>query len=389
MRPIRVLYVIGSLDVGGSERQLVELLRRIDRSLIAPAVLCLTSEGPLAADVRELGITVDAIGYEGFRIKRHPVRTLAALWRLRARIVAFAPDVVHTVLFWACVLGTLAARSAGVPVVIGSRRGLGHFRRELSRGVLAVEAAANRRTDVFVANAEAVRLDAIAGENLPGDRVRVIYNGVDAERLDPRSRAEARARLGVAADARLLVVVANLIAYKGHRVLLDAFSDVKARLPKAEIALLGDGVEREALEAQALRAGLASAVRFVGSTPEVRTWLAAADLVVHPSFEEGFCNAILEAMAAGRAVVATNVGGIPEAVVDGDTGWLVPPRDADALASAICDVVPAPDRLARAGEAGRERVRQHFLLDRTVHAHEMLYKEWVFSRSPVAVRPRI
>lgn len=381
MRPTRVLYVIGSLDRGGAERQLVDLLGHIDRDRFEPAVVCLATAGAQAAAVEALGIPVRVAGYEGFRIKRHPVRTLSALSRLRRAIAEFRPDVVHGLLFWAYVLGAFAARSAGVPVVVASRLSLGHFRSALSPRVLALEAAANRRTDVFVANSEAVRQDAIRGEGLPPERVRVIHNGVDLPRFEGMSRAEARERLGVPQDAVLMVVVANLIHYKGHGVLLDAFHNLRQRDPLARVALLGDGPERGALVSRVASLGLGDSVRFVGSTPEVPTWLAAADLLVHPSFEEGFCNAVLEAMAVGRAVVATKVGGVPEAVIDGRTGWLVPPRDAAALAEAMAGALASPERLASTGEAGRQRVLERFSMAANVEAHELLYKELAGGRS--------
>ena len=380
-RPLRVQYVIGSMGVGGAERQVLDLLRGIDRTRVTPMVVCLESAGALAPSVAELGIPLEVIGYHGLRIKRHPVQTLSALYRLRRAIATFKPDIVHGQLFWAYVLGALAARSAGVPVVVASRLSLARFRTALTPFALRLEAAANRRTDVFIANAEAVRQDAIAAEGLPPERVRVIHNGIHPSRLDVPPRDEARRALALPPDIPVLVVVANLIAYKGHRVLFDAFARLRQQHPGAVLALLRDGVERAGLEQRARELGIDAHVRFVGSIPDVRPWLAAADLLVHPSFEEGFCNAVLEAMAAGRAVVATAVGGVPEAVEPGVTGWLVEPGDAAALATAIDHALASGAQRASAGASGRQRVIDRFMMARNVEAHEMLYNE-VAARRP-------
>lgn len=381
MRPIRVLYAIGSLDRGGTECQLVELLGRLDRRRFQPAVVCLEAAGALAGSVRDLGVPVYVCGYQGFRIKRDPVRTLAALARLRRAITSFRPDVVHGMLFWGYVLGTLAARSAGVAAVVAARRSLGHHRSAHSPRVRAIEAAANRRVDLFVANSEAVREDAIRGEGLPPEKVRVLYNGVDLSRFRAIPKDEARARLGISPDVTLVVVVANLIHYKGHHVLLEALRTIDPGCRRPLVVLIGDGSERDALLARSRQLGLDSTVRFAGSTPEVPRWLSAADLLVHPSLEEGFPNAVLEAMAVGRAVVATTAGGTPEAVVDGVTGWLVPPGDPAALASAIVTAIGAPERLLAAGEAAQRRILDRFTIERSVEAHEALYNELAAKRA--------
>jgi glycosyltransferase involved in cell wall biosynthesis len=263
-----------------------------------------------------------------------------------------------------------------VPVVVASRRSLSHFKRGKPFMRLA-ERFANRWTDRVVANSEAVRQDAITTEHLPPAKVTVIYNGLDLAAYDGVPDATVRAlREDLAlGTGPVVIVVANLIGYKGHEFFLQAWADVCRVHPDAVALLAGDGPIRAEREADARRLGIEGRVRFLGVRRDVPALLAVADLLVHPSLEEGFCNALLEAMAAARPVVATDVGGNREAVVDGETGRLVPPADAGRLAAAILAVLAEPDRGAAWGRAGRRRIIDRFQRSRMLPEYEALYDE--------------
>ncbi len=386
-RPIKVLYVIGTLDVGGTERQLVELVTRLDPQAFIPVVFCLSSGGALEAPLKAGGIRVQVVGFRGFRHSagvafawRLPAM-MAELIRLVRLIRAEAPDVVHGLLFWAYVIGAFTARAAGVPVVIAGRRSLGIFKAAKPH-YRFLEQLANRMTDLVIANSEAVRRDAIREEGLPGDKVVVIPNGLDLERFAAAPDDALRRSLGVPDRRPIVGVVANFIHYKGHRDFLQAWADVVKEFPRAAALLVGEGPLRAECEAQVAALRLDESVRFLGSRDDVPALLALMDLVAHPSLEEGFSNAILEAMAAGKPVVAANVGGNPEAVVDGETGLLVPPRDSAALAGAILRLLRHPEEAARLGEAGRRRVAEHFLISSTVQRYEAVYERLVAEKAP-------
>ncbi len=384
---IRILYLIGTLDVGGTEGQLVELASRLDPERFAPTVCALYAGGARAESLRRLGIRVEVLGFRG--LGQH--RGIAALWRLPmlllelARLARFLraekPEIVHGFLFQAYVPGALAARLAGVPVVIASRRSLGRFKAGQPL-YLSVERLANRITDLVIANSEAVRQDAIREERLPAVKVVVIPNGLDLDRFAATPDENLRRSLGVADRCPIVGVVANFIHYKGHRDFLLAWAEVVMEFPRAAALLVGEGPLRAECEAQAVALRLGDSVRFLGSRDDVPTLLALMDLVVHPSLEEGFSNAILEAMAAGKPVVAANVGGNREAVVDGETGLLVPPRDSAALAGAILRLLRHPEEAARWGEAGRRRVADHFRISSTVQRYEAVYERLVAEKAP-------
>lgn len=388
----RVLFVIGTLDLGGAERQLVELASHLDRTKFTPAVCCLFGRGALVSELDAAGVPVFAADISSVRTEHGFGRVRALLrvpggllrfWRIVRRV---DPDVLHGVLFQAYVLGAFVGRLAGVPVVVASRRSLSHFKRD--RTVLRrFERLANRLTDAIVANSEAVRRDAVQTEHLPVDRVEVIYNGLAAARYEGRPSPALADQLALGGGP-VLLVLANLIPYKGHAYFLPALVEVRRRFPTAVALLVGDGPARGALEAEADRLGLSSAVRFLGSRTDVPDLLALADLLVHPSTEEGFCNALIEAMAAGKPVVATDVGGNAEAVVSGETGWIVPARDPERLAAATIDVLARPDRGRAMGEAGRRRVRDRFDRRLMVQQYEALYARLLASRERAAADVR-
>jgi glycosyltransferase involved in cell wall biosynthesis len=363
------MFVIGTLDIGGAERQLVELATHLDPAF-EPVVCCLSAGGPLVADLERAGIPVFVVGLRG-RVR--------AAWSIPARLVAFVrhvrgfrPAVLHGILFHAYVLSAFTGALLRVPAVIASRRSLSNFKQS-RRFYFSMERLANRWTDAIIANSEAVRRDAIVREGLAEDAVSVVYNGFDWEMYDRPPDPRLRGSLAPAGGP-VALAVANLIPYKGHSVLLNAWREVCDALPLATLLLAGDGIARAELEAEARRLGLADRVRFLGIRRDVPDLLAISDVLVHPSFEEGFCNALLEAMAAGKPVVATDVGGNAEAVVDGVTGRIVPPRDAKALAAAVLYVLQSDDHGQAMGSAGRRRVRERFGRETMVSQYEAAYR---------------
>ncbi len=235
-------------------------------------------------------------------------------------------------------------------------------------------------TDLVIANSEAVRQDVMQGEKLPAHRVMVIHNGIEVARYAQPADEGLRRSLGLREGAPVVGVVANFIPYKGYHFFLEGWTSVLLEFPEAVALLVGEGPLRKELEAQVEGMGLKPSVRFLGSRHDVPALLALMDLLVHPSLEEGFSNAILEAMPAGVPVVATPVGGNPETVVHGQTGFWVPPRGSKALAQAMLWLLEHPVEAAKFGEAGRRRVAARFDIDKMVREHEDLYMTLVRER---------
>jgi glycosyltransferase involved in cell wall biosynthesis len=313
----------------------------------------------------------DEAGTRGIETRLVPMRSdldVCGLFRLTRLLGRLQTDLVHLHTGRATWLGGIAARLAGLPAITTRR-----MDRPVRRGwrtrwiyrTLVQHAAA-------ISPAVAQRL-ADAGV---GARVTVVRSAVDPLALTPiDSREATRAKLGAAADRPVLLVSAALVRRKGVDVLLQALAVLGERGIRPLLWIAGDGAERHALEAQAVEAGLAAQVRFLGRRSDVADLLAACDVFVLPSRREGLGVAALEAMAAGRPVVASAVGGLQDVVVDGRTGLLVRPEDAAALAEAIARLMQDEELRRRLGSAGPQRVREGFLAEQMVSSYVELYEK--------------
>ena len=218
--------------------------------------------------------------------------------------------------------------------------------------------------------------DIVSRDHIDPKKLVLIYNGVDARQFESSSgvREKLRSTMGLTDLDKVVVVVANLIAYKGYLDFLNAAREVKDRIPETVFWLIGEdrGIQED-LESEAQSLGISECVLFMGQRSDIPSLLAASDLFVLPSHEEGFSNVLLEAMAAGLPVVATKVGGNSEAVVDGATGWLVPPRNPAAMAGKIVDLLSDPKKATAWGAQGKEKVTEHFTIEQMVEKHLTLY----------------
>ena len=294
---------------------------------------------------------------------------IAVLWRLYRHLRQARPDVLHSFLFLANLAGVLAGRFAGVPRVVVSLRCsyeamLGRFWRRVARW-------SHWRADRVIVNSEAARREEVAA-GFPRERLDHVPNGVRLAADPPGGR-----RALELPDGPLVLSVGQLEAVKGQRYLIDAWPAVRAAVPGAALFMLGNGSLRAELEELTRRKGVAASVHFLGFREPALPYLLACDLLVQPSLTEGMPNAVLEAMAARRPVVATRTGGLPELVSDGETGVLVPPADPQALAGAIVALLTDSDRRAAMGEAAERRAREHFSVERMVTLTEDAYRRSV------------
>jgi glycosyltransferase involved in cell wall biosynthesis len=364
---IRVLYVVGNFVAGGAERHLIELWKRIDPMRFEVVIACFRREGAFLAEVESLGWPVRELGV-GRRI--YGAAGLAGLARLVHLVRDVRPQVIHGYLFGPNLYAALAGRLAGVPAVVVAKRNVDAF--ETRRQVLAQRLAHRLATHV-TAVSEAVA-ESVVALGVPRARITVIPNGVDAARFFPPAPAE-EARRALGADASPLVgSVGCLAARKDYGTLLEALCLLGGRGLAFRAALVGDGPDRDALEARAAALGLAGRVRFLGERGDIERLLPGMDVFVLSSREEGIPNALLEAMAAGRACVATAVGGTPEVLRDGETGWLVPPGEPGALADALEQALTRPGEARRRSEAACRAAREELSIEVMVRRHEEFYE---------------
>jgi glycosyltransferase involved in cell wall biosynthesis len=267
--------------------------------------------------------------------------------------------------------GQPSAALGGVPVRIANRR-------EINPDKTSVEIAAQRASYAFahkvVANsrAAATRLQL---ERVPARKIAVVPNGIDFQPYQPRCARDV---------LRTIVVVANLRPQKGHDVLIDAMPIVLRQFPDARFELVGSGSELESLQARARAQGVSHAITFLGHRDDVSACLSANDIFVLPSRSEAFPNAVLEAMASSMPIVASRVGGIPELIEDGHTGFLVPAGNPQALADRVCRLMANPPFAARLGDTARRVAQARYSFDRMVDAFERIYLTELTRRGVVA-----
>jgi glycosyltransferase involved in cell wall biosynthesis len=359
--PLRVMFVITSMPVGGAETLLVELIRRLDRARFLPELCCLKELGPLGETLAE-----EIPAHRGLLTRKTDV---SVLWRLARLMRGQRIDAVVTVgagdkMFW----GRLAARLAGVPVVASALHSTGWPDRvQFANRLLAPI------TDAFIAVAEPHGRYLAAHEGCTAAKIRVIPNGVDVERFRPRPPSPAlRKELGLPADAPVVGIVAALRPEKNHSLFLRAAARVQRAVANARFLIVGDGPQRGELEALAGLLSLSNSVRFLGTRSDVPEVLSLIDVLALSSHIEANPVSILEAMAAEKPVVATRVGSVDKAVQEGHSGHLVTPGSEEELSARLIELLRDRARAAAFGRAGRQHVLEHASIERMVAGYEEL-----------------
>lgn len=373
--PAKIAYLLPNLESGGTERQVLLLGRRLDRTRFSPSLVTTAGGGSLYRDFSDtMPVTVHGDPERGKRFRSSPTEHLATIRFLAKIFRGIRPDILHSFLPAANVLGPIAAKLSGIRRVIVSKRGLAHYKAHFTL-LPRVEPLGNLLSDRILVNSDAVRRDVERTERNWRGKFRKIYNGVVPIPVwTEEDRQTFRAREGIPAGAPIVLCVSNFYPYKGHVDLIEAAGRVASQLPEVLFLLVGrDAGTLTECRRQARENVPEHAIRFLGGRPDVPDLIRASDLFVHPSHEEGFSNSILEAMAGGKAVVACDVGGNPEAVRDGETGLLVPLRNPPALADAVLRLLRDPELRNLMGERGRKRTMQHFPVERMVREFETMY----------------
>jgi len=365
---IKILYLITDLDVGGAERALVKLATRLDPARFQVSAACLSGRGALGEKLSERGIPVTYLDMRGKLDAGVP-------FRLRRLLDAEQPDILHTFLFHANIVGRLSALLAlDRPIIVAGVRVAERRRRHLW-----VEGWTAGLVDKFVAVSEGVRSLMIHRAKIPENKIVTIPNCVDPAEI-PQGATDIRAELKLPAGSPLVVTVGRMTKQKGQRFLIEAASRVLKAQADAYFLIIGNGPIEHTLKRQAARLGIAPNVHFLGWRKDAWPIVAGADMFVLPSLWEGMPNALLEAMAAGVPVVGTYVAGTSEIVENDKTGLLVSPSDARVLAQAISGLLMNPERAHDLGQAGREKVLREFTVEKMVAAHEALYLELLQGR---------
>jgi len=348
-RPARLVFLLQDLKFGGTQRQTLELARRLDPGRFQVEVWVMTAGDDLAPLAREWGIPV-------VRLARQAAVGPLALINLWRRLHRQPPDLLMLLTVVPNIWGRILGRLARAPVIVGNCRGGGAPWRQHERLLWPL-------MNHLLCNTTALKTELTQRYGIPPAKITVILNGVDTEFYGP-GPADPRPNHPV------ILSVARLVPDKDHDTLIAAFSQVSAAFPQAELWLVGDGPRRQAIQEQVRRSLAPDRVRFWPGQPDIRPLLHQACLLVLSSRYEALPNVVLEAMAAGLPVAATRVGGLPELVVPGRTGWLVPPGDAPALAAAMSQALGDAGAREALGRAGREIAVANFSLEAMTRRYE-------------------
>jgi glycosyltransferase involved in cell wall biosynthesis len=365
--PIRLVQFTRSFYIGGTEVQILELMRGLPPSYQLQ-VSVLQEIGPLVGEFRKLGLTPEEFPLNGSLARPNTAWQILrmARWLVRNRI-----ELMHVHDFYATMLAVPAAKLAGTKVIVG-RLDLAHWHGRARRAVLA---RLTHLADHVVANAEAIRRMLVEEEGIPAERVSVIHNGLDLPRFDGRIRQGLQGPVPDTGSAPVVVHVANMNhPVKRQEDLLQALAILRGEGLRLHAFLVGDGPRRPELERKAAQLGVAELAHFLGHRGDVPALYAGANLGVLCSTAEGMSNAVMEGMAAGLPMVVTAVGGNPDLIEDGVRGRVVQPERPAELAQAFRWLLEHPERAKDLGAAARGFVRRELSLERMVRRHDALYQ---------------
>ena len=357
-----VLHLCESSDTGGAESVLISLVEGLDKNRYS-SVVCLLSDGWLRVELEKRQIETVVIPQP----HSFDVPWLVRVYRL---LKDRGIHLMHSHEFATNVYASLLSRVTGIPVVT-TAHGKNYYgdkwRRRLAYRFVA-------RQSVMVAVSNDLKRFLAQRVGIPPGRIRVVHNGIDLSRYKAQQSCHAvRAELGISASQRVIGTVGNLFAIKGQTYLLRACKALASTYPNFVLLVAGEGEQLGALKKEASDIGIAGNVKFLGFRNDVPALLQSMEVFVFPSLSEGLPLSLLEALALQKPVVATNVGGIPEIVEDGVTGYLVPPRNPEALVDKILLLLHNPQIAANMGRAGRKKVEEDFGLEQMVLKYQSLY----------------
>lgn len=360
----KIVFIIGSLDSGGAERHLIELVGAMDKRIFHPVIYCMGKKGALADQVETSGVAVRAFDYAPAKEKGtyYSVKEVySLLMKMRKSLVQDSPHIVHAYLFWGNTFGAIAAKLAGIKRIITSRRSMGLFK-DGKPHMQWIENSLNLITDRVTVNSGEVYRDTLNREKFVEKKLELIYNGVDINKFIHRPQSKnIKQQLNIPQDHIVVTKVANLAYIKGHRELLEAVSIILRQQSNITFLLIGrDRGIQDDLVLLSEKLGVSNHVKFLGDRGNVEDYLNISDIQVLCSYEEGFSNAILEGMACSLPLVVTDVGGNSEAVEDGANGIVIPAKDSHALAEALLKLVRDREGRVRMGTVSRRRVEKLF-----------------------------
>lgn len=372
-RKINVFQLVEGFGLGGAEKKLLELVKRMDRKRFRTVICSLGLEGS-SGNISEDFERLKEYGIEVFEIPRKHRIDIDLINKLLHIIKSRRIDVIMTTLYYADIMGALTGKLGGVKAVffwetISSPEWL------VPRRLISYRAAA-KLCDKIVSVSKRTADFLIEDRKIHPDKIEIIPYGVDLKKYSNGNDNKIRKKLNIKAKEKIIGMVGRLVTQKGHVYLIDAAEETVKKHPDVKFLIIGEGELRADLEKRVKNSNLENNFIFLGSRDDVPDLLKAIDIFTLPSLFEGLPNVILEAMASAKPIVATSVDGTKEAVKNGETGILVPPKDPQKLSEALCELLDNPQRALDYGKKSRRRVEKYFSLEQQVKSFENLYEHY-------------
>lgn len=364
-KQIKIAHILHSMRVAGAEKVVYDIATGLNGSFKF-CVFCLDSVGQLGEELRQKGVRVKAFD-------RKPGVDFSLIKKLAREIRENKIDIVHAHQYTPYFYGATAAILAGKTRIIFTEHGR-HYPDKRRWKRVIFNKFLNLFTDSITGVSDFSRNSLVDYEAFPKDKIKVIYNGIHTELFDIEIDKEAkRKELGLNSKDKVIGIIARLEPVKDHKMLLNAFAEVIRKIPEAKLLIIGDGQLRKDLEDLADKLNISGAVKFLGVRRDISELLKILDIFVLSSLSEAASVTIIEAMVAELPIVATNVGGNPEIIVNGKTGLLVPRGDAHVIAEALIEILRNPDKAKTMGSAGKQMANELFTLDKMLKSYSELY----------------
>lgn len=367
MEKINILHIYQNSKIGGVQQQLLSLLKAYNRERFNPIFCCLGPKEEIGKEIEGTGI--EFIPLNKLRYNRFSPGIVLELHRLMKKKQI---HVVRTHRYRSNLYGRLAAFLAGVPVIIASVHD--NYRTDKRPKRRIMNRILSKITDKIVAVSEDVKEDIMRYDRIDPSKIEVIPNGIDVERFNPeKNTTDIRKEFSLEEDDIVIGFIGRIVTAKGLEYLLDALPYLKGEFKSIKFLIVGEGSLVEELKERAKKNNIFDNILFTGKRRDIPEILASINIFVMPSIAEGFPNALLEAMAMGKPIVTTEVGGIPEIVKNGFNGLLVPPRDTVSLSKAIKELISNDRLAAKLGQAARDLVHDNLSIKAIAQKWQSLY----------------
>ncbi len=365
MYPLNILHIIPNLTVGGVENQLAVVLKKYDKRIFFPSVCCLSDRGEIGREIESNGFKIVYLNKLRHQFDWTIIRDIYKLikeWNIK---------IVRTHQYHANLYGRLAALVAKVPCLVASIHNVYTIDKKIHRRLINKCLAAF--TDKVVAVSNAVKKDILEYDRIPEDKVTVIYNGIEVERFFKKRVTNIRDELKISADTPVIGTVGRLTIQKGHKYLIEAIAKLKKDFPRITLLIVGDGPLKQQLKNYAEKLKISKNVIFLGMRRDIPEILSTIDIFVLSSLWEGLCNSLIEAMAAGKPVIASDIPAVTEIINSDKMGILIPPQNSEAIKKAISVLLNNKPLAQNFCKFAQERILSTFTIDKTVSHYSDLF----------------